>query len=149
MFECHGREQGTADGNADAALRLPARPRPALMMAVTFPGYRDGYLSAYRDAYRTRSWQEDRQHAERLAGRIGNQAVQHGSTLKQRTIDRVFEEGWQHGFHGKASAVNKLSGSAEEVDAYTRGYRIGVRDRDYARARDLRREHQRDHDRAR
>ncbi len=138
MFERHGRNQGQRDGAADAALNLPARPKPDLIMAVAFPGYRDSYLAAYGDAHRARRWREERRRAEELSG-AASPAKQ---SAKASQTGRAFDQGWRDGYDGKAG---KPPRAPEHLEAYRNGHRLGVRDRGYARARELRRERAQDH----
>ena len=143
MFEQRGREAGQRDGQADAALGLTARPRPDLVMAVTFTGYRDGYLKAYADAHRARRWQEERRRAEEMS-RIAKPAELR--TRSPSVVDRAFDRGWQDGFAGQLLKPPCL---ADQAEAYRNGHRLGTRDRDYARARELRAEKTRNNSRDR
>ena len=143
MFEQRGREAGQCDGHADAALGLPARPRPDLVMAVAFTGYRDGYLKAYADAHRARRLQEERRRAEELS-RFAKPAEPCKRSPSE--IDRAFDRGWQDGFAGQ---LLKPPRPADQAEAYRNGHRIGTRDRGYARARELRAGKTRNHSRDR
>lgn len=151
MFDQHRAHQGRADGEADAALGRPSRPRPDLLFAVAFSGYRDTYLSTYRDAYRQRMWQEERLRSEGMATRA------HPKPTVRRTNPRsalrrevvAFDAGWRDGENGAEASPAKAARTPEETAAYARGYRIGVRDRDFKRAKQLRAQKARDHDRGR
>ena len=146
MFERHGQDHGRRDGNADAALARPARPRPDLAVSLLSSGYRDSYLQAYRDAHRARTWHEDRLRGEQMASRQQKVAGRGKAFTTSRNDQAAFDRGWHDGYDGKPAKAPTEPSSA---DAYGRGYRIGTRDRDFARAKELRRKMQQDHDRAR
>ena len=137
MFERRGREDGGRDGFVDAGLRMPPRPRPNLALAVIAAGYRDSYLSAYRDAHQTRTWQEDRRRAD-LARKQTGTKLQASPEPKRQKTDAAFDRGWRDGMSGKDPAPAGRSTDPHDADAYARGYKIGERDRDYERARRLR-----------
>lgn len=112
-------------------------------MAVAFTGYRDAYLTAYADAHRARRWQEERRRAEELS-RTTTPEVQR--VKRQSQTDQAFDQGWKDGFSGKQS---RPPWSSDQADAYRNGHRLGTRDREFTRARQLRAEKTRDHSRDR
>jgi len=66
-----------------------------------------------------------------------------------RREDAAFDAGWRDGEYGAEASPSKVARTPDEIAAYGRGYRIGVRDRDFKRARQLRAKQARDHDRGR
>jgi hypothetical protein len=130
MFEGSGHKDGIADGRADAALSRPERARPNLTMAVISTGYRDAYIAAYHSGYRIQRAQEDRNAVEKL----NRQDLSKRPDIDK--ADQLFEQGWKDGYAGKSEPSKSLN--PDQRPAWDRGQKIGFRDRDFERARQLR-----------
>ena len=143
MLEQAGQKQGDFDGHADAMSGKKARPRPDLTLSVMFKGYRDSYLTAYRNAYRAAQYAKthqdirDRSDREKAVQALEGQAKSPNNTL--------FDQGWRDGYVGHASQAGRLE-RPDDKQAYSRGYKLGFRDRDFARAKALRDQMTRDHE---
>ena len=131
MLERKGRDQGRADGRADAALNLVKRPRPDLALAVMFAGYGDAYLKTYGAAYGAQRRVEEQQKSNQLVRKVPKPQM-----AKSTPRDRIFERGWKDGYDGKEKPTWRLSENDKAI--YQRGYMIGQRHRDYERAEQLR-----------
>ncbi|MBV1864888.1 MAG: hypothetical protein KUG74_10685 [Rhodobacteraceae bacterium] len=137
MFEWRGREQGRADGQADARLNRPRRPRPNLLTAVLSNSYRDEYLIAYKDHYDGQRLQEEREQAHELAQKSNLIA---GNAVPK---DQMFERGWREGFAGKDTPPKGLS--HDQIKTYERGHRLGSQHREYEMANQLRQKSRHQH----
>lgn len=138
MLDQHGREHGQRDGHTDGGMGRAVRPRPDLLLAVAFPGYRDSYLTAYAEAHRSARWQEERRRADTMSKSAGPSR----SAAKPSGTDRAFDQGWRDGYGGNTVKPPRPQGQTE---AYERGHKLGARDREYARAKELRRARAQDH----
>jgi len=144
MFEQTGFEKGERDGRSDAMAGKRYRLRPDWKLSIISARYLESYSAAYskgfHDAKRTLTQQElyeaRRSHDNNLVltGAIA------GSPSKP------FDKGWNDGFSGGCNSVSKFQ-QENEIDAYNRGYKLGARDRDFARAKALREKKTRGHDR--
>lgn len=130
MFEGLGQKDGIADGRADAALNLPKRAKPNLTIAVISTGYRDAYIEAYHTGYRIQRSHEDRNVVETLNRQVASKKLTPCKT------DLFFEQGWKDGYAGKDAPPKSLC--QDQKTFWYRGQKIGFRDREYERARQLR-----------
>jgi len=133
MFEGLGQKDGIVDGRADAMLNRPERAKPNLTMAVISAGYRDAYIAAYHSGYRIQRVREDRSAVEKLNKQVLSKKLNPGKT------DQLFEQGWKDGYAGEDMPPKSLN--PDQLAAWVRGQKIGFRDREYERARQLRQKH--------
>jgi len=111
-------------------LNRPERAKPNLTMAVISIGYRDAYIAAYHSGYRIQSTHEDRAAVDKLNCRVASNKINLNKT------DRLFELGWEDGYAGNITPSKNLNPDQRVI--WDRGQKIGFRDRDYERARQLR-----------
>ena len=130
MFEARACQEGKTDGQADASLGRPRKPRPSLTLSLISKRYRDAYLVHYKRAYEHQQRIEERAQAEQLAKTARLLSAQ------ELPKDKRFEQGWRDGFSGKDTPPAQIT--HEELRAYERGHRLGARHRDYERAKELR-----------
>ena len=131
MFEGKGRDQGDADGRADALLNLARRPRPDLILAILFTGYRDAYLKNYRITYDAARRAGEYQRSDQLRKQVRTAQTNH-TTLQ----DRIFERGWKDGYEAREQDTQGLS--KDDKASYQRGVNLGQRHREYEHADQLR-----------
>lgn len=133
MFEGLGQKEGIADGRADAMLNRPERAKPNLTMAVVSTGYRDAYIVAYHSGYRMGRAHEDRRAVDALNRQDTSKKLTPGKS------DQLFEQGWKDGYAGKDTPSQSLT--LDQRTIWDRGQKIGFRDREFERARQLRQKH--------
>lgn len=137
MFEWKAREQGRADGQADAMLNRPRRPRPDLFRALISNQYRDTYLIEYKCQY---DYQRREEEAAQARDLIEKSHLIAGESVPD---DRIFERGWRDGFDGKDTPPKGLS--HDQIKTFERGHRIGRQQREYKMAEELRQRSQNQH----
>jgi len=143
MFRQAGFTKGELDGQEDAMKGQRYRPRPDLALSILSSGYQDGYAAAYLKAYQDtkRAILQQQLRDNRQQNDNYTALVQMGGIQKSMP----FDQGWKHGFVGKAM-YNSHFTNPSDISAYNRGYKLGARDRDFARAKALREQMTRGHD---
>ena len=135
MLANYGKASGTRSGREDAEAGRAKRPRPTFSFAVFSPRYLENFLDAYRQAY------ADQERTQREAERRRLLDDEKAKTPKPEQLEGAeaelaFEAGWKAGMSGQIGHVPR--DFQEHTEAWLRGHRIGQRDRDYRRARELR-----------
>lgn len=147
MFEKRGRKDGERDGRLDAKESYARDSRPNFSLALAFNGYRDSYLTAYRDAYNRQSWINSKLTDQKELAKQEAHKISKETKIPPALQKSEFERGWADGFNGKEaepSSPNQIKDGKGADQHYLHGYKIGSRDRDYARARELQKQHQRE-----
>ena len=142
MLHKYGKSCGERHGGEDATQGKVRHPRPTLSFSLASPNYLSAYLTAYHTSFdlqerlKNEMAFRDQIDAARLRQTKGN------SSRSGKPVDPIFEKGWQDGYEGRSAGSKQLEndGSADQkqISAYMRGFRIGQRDREYARAKELR-----------
>ena len=127
VFKRFGRAHGEYQGRSHAEQGLKRRPSPSLGFSVLSKGYMNAFFTSYDDSFRKQE-AVHRQRAQRLAANGAPEARNYDPKKEQEDFDR----GWHEAFEGKAMSPDKPSA------AFSRGYQLGQRDRDFQRAKELR-----------
>lgn len=141
MFERRGRKEGERDGRLDGKDKFARDPRPRLQLALISNGYWHAYLLAYDQAYKRQQWINERLEDQKQLSKQEAQKVSKEAKTPAELQKSEFERGWGDGYHGREvapSSPNQIKDSKGADHHYLRGYKIGNRDRDYARAKELR-----------
>ena len=126
VFKRFGRAHGEYQGRSHAEQGLKRRPSPSLGFSVLSKGYMNAFFACYDEAYRKQE-AVHRQRAQRLAANGAPEA----SNFDPKKEKEDFDRGWHDAFEGKAMSSDKPSA------AFSRGYQLGQRDRDFQRAKKL------------
>lgn len=143
MLKQIGFAKGEVDGLEHAMKGYRYRPKPDLGMSILSSGYQEGYASGYHKAYHHAKQVLVRQELrEQKEQRDADSILQVGADSSGPS---PFDQGWRHGFTAVASTKTSYTGPGD-IAAYDRGYRLGARDRDFARAKALRDQMTREND---
>lgn len=147
MFEKRGRKDGERDGWLDAKESYARDPRPNLGLALAFNGYRDSYLGAYRGSYNRQLWINSKLTDQKELAKQEAHKISKETKILPALQKSEFERGWADGYNGREADLispHQTKDTKRADQFYLRGYKLGVKDRDYARARDLQKQHQRE-----